>query len=54
MYNYLLGYYPPSWSTNLIRGVYVMNAQLTSLSAYRADEIMGSTEIKQNDSRMSV
>jgi hypothetical protein len=45
MYNYLLGDYPPPWSSNYIGGVYVMNAQLTSLSACLANEIMGSTGI---------
>jgi hypothetical protein len=32
----------------------VLNAQLISLSACLADEIMGSTGIKQNDSRVSI
>jgi hypothetical protein len=31
-----------------------LNAQLTSLSACLADEILGSTGIKQNDNRISV
>jgi hypothetical protein len=31
-----------------------MDAQLTSLSACLGDEIMGSTRIKQNDSRISI
>jgi hypothetical protein len=32
----------------------MMDAQLTSLSAGIGDEIMGSTRIEQNDSKMSV
>jgi hypothetical protein len=54
MHHCLLGDYPPSWSTNLVRGVHMVDAQLASLSACLGDEIMGSTRIKQNDSKISV
>jgi hypothetical protein len=54
MHGHLLGDCPSFWGTNHIRGVYVLNDQLTSLGACLADEIMSTTRIKQNDYGVSV
>jgi hypothetical protein len=54
MHDHLLGDYLPSWGTNRIEGVDMLNDQLTSFGACLADEIMSNTRIKQGDNRISV